>query len=77
VSKRLEMKHSRVVKGIDSGATFSFVGISKSTFSLQYTLLSQKKIGIVFCGNLWFFDWDFEGLILSFLKLSQKTLLFQ
>ena len=42
VTKRLEKKHARVVKGIDSGATISCVGISKSTFSLQHTFYSHK-----------------------------------
>ena len=26
-------------------------------------------------GNMWFFDWVFAGMILSFLKLRQGTLL--
>ena len=41
--KRFEKKHSRVVKGFDSGATFLFVDITNPTFSLQYAFLSQTK----------------------------------
>ena len=43
MTKRLEKKLSRVVKAIESGATFSLVGVSKSTFSLQHAFCSHKK----------------------------------
>jgi hypothetical protein len=43
VTKRLEKKHLRVVKAFESGATFSYVGISKSTFSLQCAFTPTKN----------------------------------
>ena len=68
MTKRLEKKHSRVVKGFDSGATFSFVDITKPTFSTQYTFLSQNNIKtgsfcLAICGFLIVFLQD--GFCLS------------
>ncbi len=44
VTKRLEKKHWRAVKAHASGAVFSFVGITKPTFSLQFTFSHKKTI---------------------------------
>ena len=52
MKKRLEKKHAGVVKGIDSGAIHSCVGVSKSTFSTLHTFFSHKSVK----GNLWLFD---------------------
>lgn len=43
VTKRLEKKHWRAVKAHASGAVFSFVGITKPTFSLQSTFSHKKQ----------------------------------
>lgn len=50
VTKRLEKKHWRAVKAHASGAVFSFVGITKPTFSLQLTFLhNPTKTESIFC----------------------------
>jgi hypothetical protein len=52
VTKRLEKKHWRAVKAHASGAVFSFVGITKPTFSLQFAFSHKKqflKTESIFC----------------------------
>ncbi len=55
VTKRLEKKHWRAVKAQASGAVFSFVGITKPTFSLQSAFSHKKQFKKLKVFSVWQF----------------------